>query len=61
MRELGKFTGLSSAAILGGESIEQQFGVMSGSTPDIVVATPGRFLHICIEMNLKLDNISMIV
>ncbi|XP_023940807.1 ATP-dependent RNA helicase DDX54 [Bicyclus anynana] len=61
VRELGKFTGLSSAAILGGESIEQQFGVMSGSTPDIVVATPGRFLHICIEMSLKLDNIKVVV
>ncbi|CAH2105468.1 unnamed protein product [Euphydryas editha] len=60
-RELGKFTGLTSAAILGGESIEQQFGVMTGSSPDIVVATPGRFLHICIEMNLKLDNIKIVV
>lgn len=58
VRELGKFTGLTSAAILGGESIEQQFSVMSGSAPDIVVATPGRFLHICVEMNLRLDNIS---
>ncbi|OWR54619.1 putative ATP-dependent RNA helicase DDX54 [Danaus plexippus plexippus] len=61
VRELGKFTGLTSAAILGGESIEQQFGVMSGSSPDIVVATPGRFLHICIEMSLKLDNIKIVV
>ncbi|CAD0197411.1 unnamed protein product [Chrysodeixis includens] len=61
VRELGKFTGLTSAAILGGESIEQQFSVMSGTAPDIVVATPGRFLHICIEMNLKLDNIKVIV
>ncbi|XP_072939579.1 ATP-dependent RNA helicase DDX54 isoform X2 [Epargyreus clarus] len=61
VRELGKFTGLTSAAILGGESIEQQFGVMSGTTPDIVVATPGRFLHICIEMSLKLDNIKVVV
>ncbi|XP_013190195.2 ATP-dependent RNA helicase DDX54 [Amyelois transitella] len=61
VRELGKFTGLSSAAILGGESIEQQFSVMSGTAPDIVVATPGRFLHICIEMSLKLDNINTIV
>lgn len=61
VRELGKFTGLSSAAILGGESIDQQFSVMSGTAPDIVVATPGRFLHICIEMSLKLDNIKVIV
>ncbi|KAL0882577.1 hypothetical protein ABMA27_001030 [Loxostege sticticalis] len=61
VRELGKFTGLTSAAILGGESIEQQFSVMSGTAPDIVVATPGRFLHICIEMSLKLDNIKMVV
>ncbi|KAL4706913.1 hypothetical protein ACJJTC_012372 [Scirpophaga incertulas] len=61
VRELGKFTGLTSAAILGGESIEQQFSIMSGAVPDIVVATPGRFLHICIEMNFKLDNIKMMV
>ncbi|KAJ2951993.1 hypothetical protein O0L34_g4256 [Tuta absoluta] len=61
VRELGKFTGLSSAAILGGESIEQQFSTMSGTTPDIIVATPGRFLHICIEMSLKLDNIKVVV
>ncbi|XP_013139112.1 PREDICTED: ATP-dependent RNA helicase DDX54 [Papilio polytes] len=61
VRELGKFTGLTSAAILGGESIEQQFSVMSGKAPDIVVATPGRFLHICIEMSLKLDNIKVMV
>ncbi|XP_059062414.1 ATP-dependent RNA helicase DDX54 isoform X1 [Achroia grisella] len=61
VRELGKFTGLTSAAILGGESIEQQFSVMSGKSPDIVVATPGRFLHICIEMSLKLDNINVVV
>ncbi|KOB71905.1 ATP-dependent RNA helicase DDX54, partial [Operophtera brumata] len=60
-REIGKFTGLTCAAILGGESIEQQFSVMSGTAPDIVVATPGRFLHICIEMSLKLDNIKVIV
>ncbi|XP_045519586.1 ATP-dependent RNA helicase DDX54 [Pieris brassicae] len=61
VRELGKFTGLTSVAILGGESIDQQFGLMSGDIPDIVVATPGRFLHICIEMNLKLDNIKTVV
>lgn len=34
---------------------------MSGTAPDIVVATPGRFLHICIEMSLKLDNISKLL
>ncbi|CAG4917115.1 unnamed protein product [Colias eurytheme] len=61
VRELGKFTGLTSAAILGGESIDSQFAIMSGNVPDIVVATPGRFLHICIEMNLKLDNIKVVV
>lgn len=61
VRDLGKYTGLTSAAILGGESIEQQFSVMSGSVPDIVVATPGRFLHICVEMSLQLNNIQVVV
>lgn len=29
--------------------------------PDIIIATPGRFLHICIEMSLKLNNIEYVV
>lgn len=46
--------------ILGGDPMEAQFSIMH-SAPDIVVATPGRFLHLCVEMTLKLPNIQYVV
>lgn len=60
IKELGRFTGLKAAVILGGETMENQFSAIHGN-PDILVATPGRFLHICIEMNLQLHNIEYVV
>lgn len=52
--------GLKSAVILGGDSMDDQFSAIHG-TPDIIVATPGRFLHVCVEMDLKLTNIEYVV
>lgn len=60
IKELGRFMGLKSAVILGGDSMELQFAAIHGN-PDIIVATPGRFLHVCIEMELKLTNIEYVV
>ncbi|XP_054002117.1 ATP-dependent RNA helicase DDX54 [Hylaeus anthracinus] len=60
IKELGKFTGLKASVILGGDSMENQFSAIHGS-PDILVATPGRFLHICIEMDLQLNSIEYVV
>ncbi|XP_029158210.1 ATP-dependent RNA helicase DDX54 [Nylanderia fulva] len=60
IKELGKFTGLKAVVILGGDSMDNQFSIIH-ENPDIIVATPGRFLHICIEMDLKLKNVEYIV
>lgn len=60
LKELGKFTGLRSTVLLGGDSMETQFSALHDK-PDIVVATPGRFLHICVEMDLSLKDIQYIV
>ncbi|XP_015606294.1 ATP-dependent RNA helicase DDX54 [Cephus cinctus] len=60
IKELGRFTGLKAAVILGGDSMDNQFSTIHGN-PDIIVATPGRFLHICVEMDLKLSSIEYIV
>ncbi|XP_076255680.1 ATP-dependent RNA helicase DDX54 isoform X2 [Rhynchophorus ferrugineus] len=60
IKELGKFADLKAAVILGGDSMEDQFSAIHGN-PDIIVATPGRFLHVCIEMELKLNNIEYVV
>lgn len=59
-KELGRFTGLKTAVILGGDSMDDQFSAIHGN-PDIIIATPGRFLHVCVEMDLKLNNIEYIV
>ncbi|XP_033335243.2 ATP-dependent RNA helicase DDX54 isoform X3 [Megalopta genalis] len=60
IKEIGKFTGLKASIILGGDSMENQFGAIHGN-PDILVATPGRFLHVCIEMDLQLKSIEYVV
>lgn len=60
IKEIGKFTGLKAAVVLGGDSMDNQFSAIHGN-PDIIVATPGRFLHICVEMELNLKSISYVV
>uniref|UniRef100_U3JZ66 ATP-dependent RNA helicase DDX54 n=1 Tax=Ficedula albicollis TaxID=59894 RepID=U3JZ66_FICAL len=45
-KELGKFTGLKTALILGGDKI---------------IATPGRLVHVAVEMKLKLHTVEYVV
>lgn len=40
--------------------MDNQFSAIHGN-PDIIVATPGRFLHVCVEMELKLSNVEYLV
>ena len=54
-KDLGRFTGLKFCCVLGGESMERQFAAIH-SNPDVLFATPGRFVHLCLEMGLKLDS-----
>ncbi|XP_014232245.1 ATP-dependent RNA helicase DDX54 [Trichogramma pretiosum] len=60
IKEMGRFTGLKASTILGGDSMEGQFSALH-ENPDIIVATPGRFLHLCIEMDMNLKNIQFVV
>lgn len=46
--------------ILGGDSMDSQFELLH-SQPHIVIATPGRFMHVCIEMDLKLNGVGTII
>ncbi|THD22662.1 DEAD/DEAH box helicase [Fasciola hepatica] len=59
-RELGKYTGLTAAVILGGDKMDEQFAALHAG-PDIIVATPGRLLHVVVEMNFSLKSIQYIV
>ncbi|XP_037901370.1 ATP-dependent RNA helicase DDX54 [Glossina fuscipes] len=60
IKELGKFLELKTILVLGGDSMDSQFSAIH-TCPDIIVATPGRFLHLCIEMDLKLTAIEYVV
>ncbi|KAG4302572.1 hypothetical protein PCK1_001156 [Pneumocystis canis] len=60
VKELKKGTNLKAALLVGGENLEEQFEIMS-TNPDIIVATPGRFLHLKVEMDLNLKTIEYVV
>lgn len=57
---LNKFMDLRFAALVGGDSLDQQFELLA-SNPDLVVATPGRLLHIMEEASLHLTAVRCIV
>jgi ATP-dependent RNA helicase DDX54/DBP10 len=60
VKELGKGTDLKTVLLVGGDSLEEQFGLMAAN-PDIVIATPGRFLHLKVEMSLDLSSVRYVV
>ncbi|KAI6785451.1 ATP-dependent RNA helicase-like protein [Emericellopsis cladophorae] len=60
VKELGKGTDLKCVLLVGGDSLEEQFASMSAN-PDIVIATPGRFLHLKVEMALDLSSVQYVV
>ncbi|KAI9821782.1 MAG: ATP-dependent RNA helicase dbp10 [Pycnora praestabilis] len=60
VKELGRGTDLKSVLLVGGESLEEQFSSLAGN-PDIVIATPGRFMHLKVEMSLDLVSIRYVV
>ncbi|CAK7228153.1 ATP-dependent RNA helicase dbp10 [Sporothrix bragantina] len=60
VKELGRDTDLKTVLLVGGDSLEEQFAMLA-SNPDIVIATPGRFLHLKVEMNLDLSSIKYVV
>jgi ATP-dependent RNA helicase DDX54/DBP10 len=60
VKEFSRGTDLKCVLLVGGDSLEEQFGYMAAN-PDIVIATPGRFLHLKVEMSLDLSSIKYVV
>ncbi|CAI6239478.1 unnamed protein product [Periconia digitata] len=60
VKELGRGTDLRTVLVVGGDSLDEQFNSMT-SNPDIIIATPGRFLHLKVEMDLDLSSVRYIV
>ncbi|AAS52599.1 AEL086Wp [Eremothecium gossypii ATCC 10895] len=59
-KEFAKGSNLRSVLLTGGDGLEDQFSMMM-SNPDVIIATPGRFLHLKVEMNLDLHSIEYVV
>lgn len=60
VKEFGRGTDLKCVLLVGGDSLEDQFSFMAAN-PDIVIATPGRFLHLKVEMSLDLSSVIYVV
>jgi len=60
VKEFGRGTDLKCVLLVGGDSLEDQFSFMAAN-PDIVIATPGRFLHLKVEMSLDLSSVRYVV
>jgi len=60
VKEMGRGTDLKAVLLVGGDSMDEQFGKMA-SNPDVVIATPGRFLHLKVEMGLDLSSVRYVV
>jgi ATP-dependent RNA helicase DDX54/DBP10 len=60
VKELSKGTDLRITLLVGGDSLEDQFSSMA-SNPDVIIATPGRFEHLKVEMRLELSSIKYVV
>ena len=58
--EISKYTDLRCISVVGGEKMEDQFAAIA-TNPDIVVATPGRLLHLIVETGLSLKTVEYIV
>ncbi|KAI9652778.1 MAG: ATP-dependent RNA helicase dbp10 [Alyxoria varia] len=56
VKEFSRGTDLRTVLIVGGDGLDEQFSQMA-SNPDIIIATPGRFLHIMVEMSLDLSSV----
>ncbi|KAL8293492.1 hypothetical protein RQP46_000193 [Phenoliferia psychrophenolica] len=56
----GEGEALRWAMVVGGEGLDDQFAMMAGN-PDVIIATPGRLLHLIVEMSLDLRGIQYCV
>lgn len=60
VKEIGKLTELRTELILGGDGMDDQFASMH-QNPDIIIATPGRLMHVLVEMDFRLNCVEMVI
>ena len=58
--ELGKFSNLKFALLVGGDGLKQEFTKLA-ENPDIIIATPGRLMHFIVELKYSLAKVEISV
>ncbi|KAJ6625611.1 P-loop containing nucleoside triphosphate hydrolase protein [Mycena sp. CBHHK59/15] len=58
--DYNKGESLRWSLIVGGEGLDEQFEMITNN-PDIIIATPGRLLHLIVEMNMDLKSVQYVV
>ncbi|KAJ3567177.1 hypothetical protein NP233_g6540 [Leucocoprinus birnbaumii] len=58
--ENSKGQNLRWGLIVGGEGMDEQFEMITNN-PDVIIATPGRLLHLIVEMNLDMKSVQYVV
>jgi superfamily II DNA/RNA helicase len=59
IQKIGKALNYRIIMLIGGQSLSQQFELISNS-PDIIVATPGRLVHHLIEVQFSLQSVEFV-
>ncbi|KAJ1343891.1 hypothetical protein BSLG_001552 [Batrachochytrium salamandrivorans] len=59
-KDLAKFTDLRGCVFVGGDQLEDQFTAIAGN-PDVIIATPGRLMHLMIEMSMDMKAVEYVV
>ncbi len=59
--ELGRYTGLKTATLIGGMDYQKQLNRLQNDIVDLVVATPGRLLDFMGRRDLYLDQVEILV
>lgn len=59
-KDLSKHTDLRTCVFVGGENMDTQFSALA-SNPDIIIATPGRLMHLILEVKLELKMVEFLV
>lgn len=59
-RDFCKNTDIKCCAFVGGDNMDDQFSTLA-SNPDVIIATPGRLMHLIIESNLDLQSVEYVV
>ncbi|KAJ7462343.1 ATP-dependent RNA helicase DBP10 [Mycena galericulata] len=60
VEDSSKGQSLRWSLIVGGEGLDEQFEMITNN-PDVIIATPGRLLHLIVEMNMDLKSVQYVV